>query len=58
VEPIEVTHVVIGHEDVDELVQVAVLIEETIGKARVRGIQGGEHFCERGSFHLHGGSTS
>jgi hypothetical protein len=39
-------------------VQVAVLIEETIGKARVRGIQGGEHFCERGSFHLHGGSTS
>ena len=50
---VEVTHIVIIDEDVDELAEPTVLVEETIGEARMRRLKTGDHLRERTWSDLH-----
>ena len=52
VEAVEVAHVVVVDEHVDELAQAAVLVEQAVGEAGVGGIERGDHVGQRARLDL------
>ena len=47
VEALEVAHVVVGHEHVDEAAQAALVVEQAVVEAGVGGVEAGQHLAER-----------
>ena len=52
------THIVVGNEHVDKLVQVAGIVQQPIRKTWVLGIQALQYVGKRVAFHLHGGCSA
>jgi len=57
IEPLQVSHVIVGHKDVHELVQVAVCVQQLGGESRVRGVECRQHVAQRGTCNRDGAGT-